>query len=65
MGRGIWEVMEMNTTATDAAMEELETRVEIEEAGYTVVMVKHRQTYIQRDSDSSVLRRPARSGAAV
>jgi hypothetical protein len=36
----------MNTTATDAAIEELEWLVEIEEAGYSLVMTRHRQTYI-------------------
>jgi hypothetical protein len=38
----------MSTTATtaDAALEELEQMVEIEEAGYIVVMIRHRQTYM-------------------
>jgi hypothetical protein len=31
---------------TDAALEELEQMVEIEEAGYSLVMTTHRQTYI-------------------
>lgn len=45
-GKGIWRVTETNTTTTDAAIEELEQLIEIEEAGYALVMTRHRQTYI-------------------
>ena len=40
----------MNTTAIDAAIEELEQLIEIEEAGYRLVSVRHRQKYIGVDS---------------
>jgi hypothetical protein len=45
----------MNTTATDAALEELEQILEIEEAGYRLVSARHRQTYISGIAPDPVL----------